>query len=140
MNEVFDFSRHNRLWSVRGAVCVPVSEQTPDQCVEIMTTRVGELIGQLIVQNKIHHDAIVNIQFTQTADVDYLNAAAAARNSELSQALSHIALFCAQEPEYPNSLVGTIRVLITYYHAAEHQPKPAYLHGAQVLRRDLFHG
>lgn len=120
-----------RVWSVRGAVSLDVANK------EQMVSRVDELLSKLIEKNNIEGDDIVNIQFTQTEDIDFLNAALAARSGSKGEIVSTVPLFCSLEPRYPQSLKHTIRIMISYYHNHQHCPEPVYLYKAGTLRRDL---
>jgi chorismate mutase len=131
---------NSRLWSVRGAVRLDLIHSDHISRESQMTHRLDELLTGLLKKNGIDSANCVNIQFTQTEDIDFMNAASAARKGTHADAISRIPLFCAQEPRYPGSLPGTIRVLITYYNDADHVPEPVYLHGAELLRKDIFDG
>ncbi len=120
-----------RLWSVRGATTLEKRNSAH------MIERVGALLCTLFDENAIAEGATVNIQFTQTPDIDFLNAAAAARASIFGTKASKIPLLCSREPDYPESLPLTVRIMVTYYHSQDHEPRPVYPHGAQVLREDL---
>lgn len=124
-----------RLWSVRGAICL--TEHGKKGIEAEMIARVEELLEKLMLDNGMGTDDMVNIQFTQTEDIDFMNAATAARSGKLEDRISRVPLFCAQEPRYPNALPRTIRVMVTYYQVPGHVPTPAYLYGAEQLRKDL---
>ncbi|AHC15139.1 chorismate mutase [Salinispira pacifica] len=123
-----------RLVSVRGAVAL--SNRDPDQ----MILRMGDLLDSLFRENGVEPEHIVHIFFSQTEDIDFLNAAAAARKSRVGESISRTPLFCSLEPRYPGSLPMTLRILLTYYSSGDQPAKPVYLYGAEVLRKDMFHG
>ena len=121
-----------RLWSVRGAVNL----DSPDE--EQMVFRLSQLLSELINRNRVDTVDIVNIQFTQTEDVNFFNAAQAARQGAMKNIVSAVPLFCSMEPCYPHSLKLTIRVMLSYYHDRDHRPEPVYLYEASTLREDLL--
>ncbi len=130
----------NRIWSVRGAVQLSELTGDPTEKERDMIERVGELLLSVMEQNGIDDNNAVHIYFSQTEDLDFLNAATAARRSVVKEAVSQIPLFCSLEPRYPNALARTVRLMLTYYQDKEHNPAPVYLHGAEILRKDLFDG
>lgn len=124
----------SRIVSVRGAVTLTDIDS------DHMIRRMGELLDTLFKKNRVDSGSIVHIFFSQTEDIDFLNAAAAARKGMVGDSIARAPLFCSLEPRYPGSLPMTLRVLLTYYTSGEHSPKPVYLYGAEVLRKDMFHG
>ena len=117
-----------RIFSVRGAV------QLSDDLSKLMSQSVRELVIGLMKKNSIPEAEIVHILFTQTNDLVGGNPARALREGG---GFTHTPLFCSSEPEYPDSLPRTVRVLVSYYHVESHVPRPLYLHGAEMLRLDL---
>ncbi|CEM61971.1 chorismate mutase [Treponema phagedenis] len=115
-----------KLFAVRGAVCC---ENAKDDIEE----KVSSLYKEILSKNRIKERDIISIQFTVTDDLDALNPAAALRRRKFA---TNIPLFCACEPEYPESLKKTIRVLIHFY--GKQKPSPIYIFGAEVLRPDIF--
>ncbi len=117
-----------RLFAVRGAT--QVDHDDPDSII----AAVAELYTDMCTQNDLSEPMMVSLQFTITSDLQSMNPASALRTQ-----FDHfsVPLFCMQEPTVHGMLDRTIRILIHYYHAEDHKPIPAYLRGAQVLRRDI---
>jgi chorismate mutase len=118
-----------RLFAVRGAI--QVEQDDPEHII----ASVSELYKQICKENDLGEDMMVSLQFTITSDLQSMNPASALR-SQCTQFV--VPLFCMQEPTIHGMLDHTIRVLVHYYHKTEHKPKPVYLRGAQVLRRDIM--
>ncbi len=125
-------SMEKRLYCIRGAVC---PQNTPESIRDL----VGELCSELFTKNKILDKDIVNIQFTITPDLNALNPASALRTSPklASYDVSHIPLFCSQEPVIQGMLDRVIRVMVTVYLPEGSEIQPIYLGEAQNLRPDL---
>ena len=121
-----------RVWSVRGAVTLATDDK------QEMVDRIGQLLTELVHKNGMNYDGIINIHFSQTTDIDFLNAAQAARSGSMGELTSRVPLFCSTEPHCPQSLPRTIRVIMSYYQHHDHQSKPVYLFEARQLRKDLF--
>ncbi|NCN04122.1 MAG: chorismate mutase [Spirochaetales bacterium] len=117
-----------RIYSVRGAV------QLSEDTAELMSIGVCELVEGILTKNSVPEANIIHVLFTQTLDLTNENPARALRKGG---GFSHTPLFCSSEPEYPDSLPRTVRVLVSYYHRESHVPRPLYLHGAELLRLDL---
>ena len=113
--------------AVRGAI------QLENDSPEAMTDGVCRLLEQLLEGNGITEADIVSIMFSQTSDLTAENPARALRRSGFSST----PLFCTSEPEYPDSLPRTLRVLVTFEADSAAEPKPVYLDGARGLRPDI---
>jgi chorismate mutase len=118
-----------KVKAVRGAVSIDTESG------QSMTEKVGFLVSELLRINSISLNDIISIQFTQTADLNEKNAAAALRES--SGNYSSVPLFCASEPDVKGSLSGIVRVLVTWQDDSENTVKPVYLDKAAMLRLDL---
>jgi chorismate mutase len=116
------------LQALRGATTL--DEDSPEQ----MTERVVALLEQLFDRNAVHHDDLVSVIFTATADVASMFPATAAR----AFGLGDVPLLCAQELGIEGSTPRCIRVLI---HLTTDRPRGelhhVYLEGARTLRDDL---
>ncbi|MGI9255866.1 MAG: chorismate mutase [Salinispira sp.] len=121
-----------RVWSVRGAVNLDAADKRQ------MISRITELLSDITGRNGIENSAIINIQFTQTEDIDFCNAAYAARVGGMRDIASAVPLFCSLEPTYPQSLSLTIRIMLSYYHSHDHCPEPVYLYETKNMRKDLL--
>lgn len=114
--------------ALRGATTI--DEDTPSQVRE----RVLALLEQLFVRNGLHHDDVISVIFTATADIHSMFPAAAARE----YGLGDVPLLCARELDISGGKPLCIRVLM---HVETDQPRGAlhhiYLEGAQDLRDDL---
>ncbi|NBF41454.1 MAG: chorismate mutase [Spirochaetes bacterium] len=113
--------------AVRGAV------QLENNSAEAMRSGVHRLLEQLLERNGITESDIVSIIFSQTSDLTAENPARALRRSGFAST----PLFCTSEPEYPDSLPRTLRVLVTFGSDSTTEPKPVYLDGARGLRPDI---
>ena len=125
MNDISDTK--NTVWAARGAI------QVSEDSIEKLQAAVIRLTSELMRRNHIAESDIISVIFSQTSDISSANPATALRQI----GFSHIPLFCAQEPQYPNSLPYTIRILITYRSTPKHTPHMLYLDGASILRCDL---
>ncbi|MBR1910871.1 MAG: chorismate mutase [Treponema sp.] len=124
----------NRIFCIRGAIC------TENNAASIVKN-VEWLFKTILKENNLTNEKdFVSIQFTVTTDIDELNPAAALRRGKLGIDVSHIPLFCSQEPIMKNSLKNVIRTMITVYLPEESTVQSVYLNGAEVLRPDLSRG
>jgi len=98
-----------------------------------MAGGVRRLLKQLLERNRITEGHIVSIVFSQTSDLTAENPARALRRSGFAST----PLFCTSEPEYPDSLPRTLRVLVTFEADSVTETKPVYLDGARSLRPDI---
>ena len=114
--------------AVRGAVQIPGDNR------EDIRKGVAEVLKKLLEENRLTPEDLVSIQFTVTGDLVSLNPAAALRTGGYGE----VPLFCAREPEYPDSLPRMIRVLLTFQVPEKIRAVPVYLDGAEKLRPDLF--
>lgn len=112
------------VFAVRGAV------QLENDSVFSMREAVTDLLGKLCRQNDLHEDDIISIQFTQTSDLVQANPARELRSS----GFENVPLFCSLEPDYPESLERTLRVLVTYRASIKHKPSAVYLGKTVGLR------
>ncbi len=121
-----------KIYALRGAI------QLQEDTEAAMEIAVGRMIGELSVKNCVEPGRIVLIVFSQTDDLQKANPATALRKGGFDKA----PLFCTQEPEYPDSLPRTIRVLLLckapiWSRAYWCSPVHCYLDGAAALRPDL---
>ncbi len=119
-----------RLYCIRGAVGT-------DNNADSIIKNVGDMLRAIVKDNCITAENIVSIQFTMTKDIDALNAATGLRRSDIGIDVSHVPLFCSQEPEIIGMPRKLIRTMVTVYLAEGTVTKPSYLNGAEVLRPDL---
>ena len=116
------------LRGIRGATCLDVDDA------EQMRDRVVELVAAMLDRNGLTVDDLVSIVFTATPDLRSEFPAAAARGLGLGD----VPLLCAQEIDVAGALPRVVRVLA---HAETALARAAvthvYLHGAEVLRKDL---
>jgi len=114
--------------ALRGATTVDTD--TPDQ----VSTRMQELLGDLLERNGLEHDEVISIVFTATGDVVSMFPAAAAR----AMGLGDVPLLCARELDVVGATPRCLRVLL---HVDTDRDRPelhhVYLHGARGLRDDL---
>jgi chorismate mutase len=114
--------------ALRGATTV--AEDAPEQ----ITSRVQELLTEIMRRNELVLDDVVSVIFTATADVVSMFPATAARGIGFGA----VPLLCASEIPVPGSMPRCLRVLL---HVSTERPaaelRHVYLHGAEVLRDDL---
>ena len=114
--------------AVRGATTVDAD--TPEQ----VSSRMQELLADLLERNSLDHDDVISIVFTATGDVVSMFPAAAAR----AMGLGDVPLLCARELDVVGSTPRCLRVLV---HVATDLTRAelhhVYLHGARGLRDDL---
>ncbi|MCR5763276.1 MAG: chorismate mutase [Treponema sp.] len=124
----------NRLFCIRGAICTDNNANDIIKNVEL-------LFNTILKENHINNEKdFVSIQFTVTSEIDELNPAAALRKADIGIDVSHIPLFCSQEPVMKNSLKNVIRTMITIYKPEDSIIHSVYLNGAEILRPDLAKG
>ena len=116
-----------RLYGLRGAAqCMNSAEDIRRQ--------VSLLYDSLLEKNRLAPDDIVSVIFSQTADLDALNPAAALRQSGRA---GELALFALREAETADDpLARVVRVLIHCYLPQGAQPCHVYRNGAEILRPD----
>ncbi len=121
-----------RVYALRGAI------QLQDDTKAAMTQAVHRLLRELISANRLRSHRIIHVVFSQTPDLRSANPATALRE----MGFASTPLFCAQEPNYSDSLPRTLRVLLlcrapilsrAYWRRRIH----CYLDGAAALRPDL---
>ena len=114
--------------ALRGATTVDTD--TPDQ----ISSRIQELLADLLERNGVDRDDVISIVFTATGDVVSMFPAAAAR----TMGLGDVPLLCARELDVVGSTPRCLRVLL---HVATDRTRAelhhVYLHGARGLRDDL---
>ena len=102
-----------------------------------MERGVTTLLRELLERNGLTEGELVSVVFSQTRDLDGENPARCAR----TMGFAEVPLFCTQEPDYPNSLPRTLRVLLTAERLSwPRGVQPVYLGGARSLRPDLDGG
>lgn len=114
--------------ALRGATTVD------HDTVEQITTRVHELLKELMTRNGLCEEDIISALFTATPDVVSMFPATAARDIGFGA----IPLLCAQEINVPGTTPRCIRVLL-HVHTARSgaELRHVYLHDARGLRDDL---
>ena len=121
----------NRLYALRGAVCC-------ENTAEDIRSQVSLLYDSLLEKNRLAEEDIVSLIFSQTADLDAINPAAALRQTGRAK---ETALFAVQEaetapPPGENALPRVIRTIIHCYLPEGSKPRHVYQNGAEVLRPD----
>lgn len=117
-----------RVRGIRGAV------QLKEDSAAEMVQAVGELLSQMLADNKLKHEELISIILTATADLRSEFPAVAARNIGLGS----VPLLCSVEVDVPGALPKVVRVLIhAHSELSLADIKHVYLGGASVLRKDL---
>ena len=115
-----------RLFALRGATqCLNTEDD--------IGKKVVCLYDSLLKENSLAEKDIVSIIFSQTADLDAANPAAALRQSGRA---GDLALFAVMEAAAIHSLPCIIRALVHCYLPAKAQPRHVYQNGAEDLRPD----
>ncbi len=113
---------------LRGATTVDADT------VEQVTSRVVELVEQMLSRNDLSKDDLVSVVFTATDDIHCMFPATAAR----SVGLGDVPLLCARELDIEGATPLCIRVLM---HVCTDKSRAelhhVYLAGARNLRDDL---
>src|ERR1700688_3808827 len=114
--------------ALRGATTVDTD--TPDQ----VSSRIQELLADLLERNSVDGDDLISIVFTATGDVVSMFPAAAAR----AMGLGDVPLLCARELDVVGSTPRCLRVLL-HVHTTRSRPElhHVYRHGARGRRDDL---
>jgi chorismate mutase len=113
---------------IRGATTVRSNTR------EDILAATRELLDAIVDANEIDRDHVASILFSTTPDLNAEFPAVAAREAGWTD----VALECVHEMNVPGALAKCLRILMhvnTTRSASE--IKHIYLHGAQVLRRDL---
>jgi chorismate mutase len=114
--------------ALRGATTFDVDE------IDHVTSRVVELITQMLAQNDVDHDDIISILFTATDDLSAVFPATAARTIGLGD----VPLICARELAIAGSTAQCIRIMMHLEtDRARSELRHVYLEGATTLRDDL---
>ena len=113
--------------AVRGAI------QVAENSREAIYKASIKLVEEILALNIIAEEDIISILFSVTRDLNRANPATGLRTRGFSRA----PLFCVQEAEMEDGLMGILRVLLTYNSSNEAAPRPVYIDGAQSLRPDL---
>ena len=114
--------------ALRGATTFDVDE------IDHVTSRVVELITQMLAQNDVNHDDIISILFTATDDLSAVFPATAARTIGLGD----VPLICARELAITGSTPQCIRVMMHLEtERSRSELRHVYLEGATTLRDDL---
>jgi chorismate mutase len=114
--------------ALRGATTV--DEDTAEQ----VTSRVQELLTEVMARNGLVEDDVISVIFTTTGDVVSMFPATAARGIGFGA----VPLLCAMEIPVPGAMPLCIRVLLhVHTDRTRDELRHVYLHGAQMLRDDL---
>lgn len=116
-----------RLYALRGATTVDANDR------EQILAATSELLAEILGRNELLPDEVVSCIFSMTEDLDAEFPAVAAR--ELG--FNAVPLLCTREIPVPGSLPRTIRVLMHFHAAPDHEPRHVYLREARRLRTDL---
>ena len=111
--------------AIRGATTLAADEPSE------MRAKVRELLERIVSANKLRVGDIICIMFSSTADIRCMYPAKAAREAGFSAC----PLYSSSEPDIDGSLDLCVRVMVLA--DIDRAPKPVYLHGARVLRRDV---
>ena len=114
--------------ALRGATTFDLDESAH------VTTRVVELIEEMLSRNGIEHDDLISILFTATDDLTCMFPATAAR----TLGLGDVPLICARELSIEGAMPMCIRILLHMNtDLSRSDLRHVYLHRANSLRDDL---
>ncbi len=114
--------------ALRGATTFEVDE------VEHISSRVVELLQEMLQRNAVSHDDLISILFTATDDLHSMFPATAARTIGLGD----VPLICARELSVDGATPQCIRVLMHLNTTLDRSElRHVYLEGARGLRDDL---
>jgi chorismate mutase len=114
--------------ALRGATTFDVDE------IDHVTSRVVDLVTQMLAQNDVDHDDIISILFTATDDLSAVFPATAARTIGLGD----VPLICARELAITGATKQCIRVMMHLEtERSRSELRHVYLEGATTLRDDL---
>jgi chorismate mutase len=101
---------------------------------EEMREAVVELLGEMLLRNRLSTEDLISILFTATPDLTSAFPARAARSLDIVD----VPLMCAQEIGVVGAMPGVVRVMA---HVESDIPRAAvahvYLRGTEALRSDL---
>lgn len=114
--------------ALRGATTV--NADTPEQ----VTSRVQEMLHELMLRNGLEVEDIISVLFTASPDVVSMFPATAARGIGFGA----VPLLCARELDVPAAAPRCIRALL-HVHTTRRasELRHVYLHDARGLRDDL---
>ena len=115
------------LRALRGATTVRADDPA---CI---TDAVAELLGVLVEENGIAPAQVLSAIFSATGDLRSLYPAAVARQLGWHD----VPMLCVREMDVDGAPERCVRVLLHLAVEREAPLRPAYLHGARVLRPDL---
>ncbi len=114
--------------AIRGAVTCDVDSP------EAIGEATRELMTTIMTRNELHHDDVISVIFTTTADLVAAFPATAAR----SVGFGDVPLICAREIPVPGAMPRCIRVLLhCTTERARDEIHHIYLRDARALRDDL---
>ena len=115
--------------AIRGAITVE------NNTVSEISAATVELYKEIIARNQINSDAIINIIFSMTKDLNAIYPAKALREN---LNLADVPFMCVQEADVFGSLNKCIRILVQVEaDLNKSDVKHVYLKGAATLRPDL---
>ncbi len=118
-----------RLRGIRGATTVATNSRTD------ILDATEELLGEMIVRNRIDGGEVASVWFTTTPD---LNAEFPAVVARRTFNWTDAALMCGHEMQVPGSLSSCLRILLhVNTPLRQDEVEHVYLRGARVLRPDL---
>lgn len=115
------------LRALRGATTVHTDDPA---CI---TDAVSELLGVLVDDNGLAPAQVLSAIFSATGDLRSLYPAAVARQ----MGWHDVPMLCVREMDVDGAPARCVRVLLHLAVERDAPLRPAYLHGARVLRPDL---
>jgi chorismate mutase len=118
-----------KVRAVRGAASI---EENSSEAIQNAT---GELLKEILTQNKISSDDIISAVFTVTEDID---AEFPAKTARIQFGWNDTPMVCAREIPVQGSLEKCIRVMILFYtKLGKKEISHVYQGRAKALRPDL---
>jgi chorismate mutase len=115
------------LRALRGATTVCADDAAS------ISDAVGELLGVLVEENGLAPAQVLSAIFSATGDLRSLYPAAVARQLGWHD----VPMLCVREMDVDGAPARCVRVLLHLAVERDAPLRPAYLHGARVLRPDL---
>lgn len=114
--------------AIRGAIQVDADER------EAILEATTELLGEVLLRNRLAPDELISVIFTLTRDLTAEFPAYAARQ----MGITDVPLLCASEVDVPGAMPRVLRLLAHVdTELSRADVRHVYLRGAAALRTDL---
>lgn len=121
------YPRRMAVKAIRGAT------QVASNSSEAISSATAELLTAILESNSLLPDDVISVLFTATPDLNATFPAVGAR----TVGFGSVPLICSVEIDVPGALQRVVRVMLHANMEEGSKLSHIYLHGAQVLRRDI---